>query len=280
MIWNVGTLVTVTSKVPHDLIAGTRIQFQNIIQSSAGNMIALNGQTYTITSILDPYTFTFISTFTITNVGAFTSGNIGFPDAVPQYFHLLRGEAQFTQLTNFTVVHSNSATPVKIRLDKRSYFRDKDQVVLTGGGTYFLKYANEFEYFLYSDEKLQSPVSGVANQFVGTISEVFKNTLRFKRSDEKGSIYGKPTVQSPFYQQSYNLIKILPENEACNWIKLDFIRVPPMMIDVNDTTNDLTNFYPLQFQYAIENKALKIFFESSKDMIGISTASNDVIRNP
>jgi len=287
MIWNVGNLVTVTSTLPHDIINGTRIQFKDIIQSSAGNMIQLNGQIYTVT-VVDLYTFTFTSNFTITNVGAFTSGIITFPDTIPQYSHLLFGEAQFTKNTPYTVVASTNATPIMITLNTRSYLRDEDEIVIAGiggntnaNGTFFLKYANEFNYFLYTDMQLQNPVSGNGVQTgVGTVSQITKSTLRFKRSDEKKGIYGKPTVDNPFYQQSYNLIKILPEWATCNWIKLDFIRDAPFQIDVTDTTTDLSNYYSESFQYLVENKALRIFFESTKDIIGIGTASNEVHDNP
>ncbi len=286
MIWNVGTSVTVTSSIPHDLITGTRVQFKSIT-SSSGNLIQLNGQIYTIT-VVDLSTFTFTSNFTISPVGTFLTGIITFPDTVPQYSHLLKGEAQFTKTTLFTVVASTSATPIKITLNKRSYFRDSDQIVISGiggntnaNGTFFLKYANEFQYFLYADEDLQTPVSGNGNQTgIGSIAEIIKSSLRFKRSDEKGSIYGKPTVQSPFYQQSYNLIKILPENQPCNWIKLDFIRDTPFSIDVTNNTLDLTNYFPDSFQYLIINHALKIFFESTKDITGIGTSSSDIVQNP
>ncbi len=285
-IWNVGTTVTVTTTLPHDLIAGTRVKFENIT-SLAGNLTQLNNQIYTPT-IVDDHTFTFTSSFTIAPTGTFLTGDITFPDVVPQYSHLLRGEAQFTDLTRFTVVASTNATPIKITLNKRSYLRDQDQIVIAGiggntnaNGTFYLKYANEFNYFLYTDIKLQNPVAGNGIQTgTGTVSQIIKSTLRFKRSDEKGSIYGKPTVQSPFYQQSYNLIKILPDDEPCNWIKLDFIREPPFYINVNDTTTELNFYYPLSFQYLVENETLKLFFESTKDMIGISTSTQEIINNP
>lgn len=285
MIWNVGTTVTVTSSIPHDLITGTRIQFANLT-SSGGNLTTLNGQIYAVT-VIDPFTFTFTSNFTIAPAGTFLSGEIVFPDSIPQYFHLLRGEAQFTQLTPFIVVDSTNATPIKITLNKRTYLRDKDQVVIAGiggntnaNGTFFLKYANEFQYLLYADEKLTIPVIGNGTQTgTGTVSEIFKSSLRFKRSDEKGSVYGKPTVQSPFYQQSLNLIKILPDNEPCNWIKLDYIRVPPFQIDVTNNTDDLTSYYNLPFQYLILNRALNIFFKISKDGFGVQTSQNEVIDN-
>ncbi len=285
-IWNVGTAVTVTTTLPHDLIPGTRVKFINIT-SSAGNLTQLNGQIY-VPTIVDAFTFTFTSSFTIAPTGTFLTGEFTCPDAVPQYQHLLRGEAQFTDLTPFTVVASTNATPIMITLNTRSYLRDRDQVVITGiggntnaNGTFFLKYANEFNYFLYTDFKLQNPVSGNGIQTgTGTVSQIIKSTLRFKRSDEKGSSFGKPTVQSPFYQQSFNLIKVLPDDEPCSWIKLDYIRKPTFDIDVANNTDDLDNFYPKSFQYAIIDQALKIFAESTRDMILYSESEQSIRENP
>ncbi len=221
-------------------------------------------------TVTDPVTFGVTTTTALT--GTFTSGEITFPDSIFDYYHYLRAEATFTQATNYTVVSSTNATPIKITLNKRSYLRSSDKVVIAGilgntnaNGTFYLKQANEFDYFLYSDIKLTIPVSGNGKQTgIGTVSEVFNSTLRFKRSDEKGSVYGEPTVENPYFQQSKNLIRILPD-EPCSSIKIDYIRTPTFFIDVNDAVTDLTNYFNLDMQYAIKNETLRIFAASARD---------------
>ena len=104
--------------------------------------------------------------------------------------------------------------------------------------------------------------------------------MKFKRSDEKGSIYGNPTVQSPYFQQAKNLIKILPADGQCDWIKMDYVRAPTFYIDVADNTRDLTNFFPLPFQYDICNEAAKIFAASSRDGNLYQSSSAEIVNQP
>lgn len=282
-IFNVGTAVTFTSDLPHDLETGMRITFQNV--TGTGNITTFNNQTYTVT-VTGSVTGTLTASFV--NTGTFTSGEMISPDSILDYFHYLRAEATFTPLTDFTVIKSTNATPIKITLNKRTYLRSTDQITISGitgntnaNGTFYLKQANEFDYFLYSDSKLRTPIAGNGIQAgIGIVSEVIKSTLKFKRSDEKGSIYGQPTVTNPYFQQSTNLIKILPIEEPCTSINIDYIRVCPFQIDANDATMDLTNFIPLPFQYDIIAETAKVFAEASRDINLTQTTQLDIVTNP
>ncbi len=281
-IFPTGTTLTVTSSLPHDLLTGTRITFTNIV--ATGTLFSLNNQTYTVT-VIDSVTFTVTTSAAL--VGVFTSGEITFPDSIFDYYHYLWGQATFTQLTAYTVVKSTNASPIKITLNKRSYLRSGDHVVIAGiggntnaNGTFYLKQANEFDYFLYSDVKLTTPVSGNGKQTgIGTVSEIFNSVLRFKRSDEKGNVYGTPTVQNPYFQQSKNLIRILPD-EPCSSLKIDYIRTPTFFIDVTDTVTDLTNYFNLDMQYAIKNETLRIFAAASRDILLTQTSTISKQENP
>ena len=281
-IFPTGTTVTVTSSIPHDLLTGTNIKFENIV--GTGTLSSLSGQTYVVT-VTDPVTFTVVTSTALT--GIFTSGDITFPDSIFDYYHYLRAEARFTQLTNYTVVNSTNTTPIKITLNKRSYLRSGDQVVIAGisgntnaNGTSYLKQANEFEYFLYTDATLRNPRGGNGMQSgTGIISEVFNSTLRFKRSDEKGSVYGTPTVQNPYFQQSKNLIRILPD-DPCDQIKIDYIRTPTFYIDVTDATTDITLYYNLPMQYQIVDEAGRIFAAAARDVLLYQTETASKQENP
>lgn len=280
VIFNVGTAVTITTSIPHDLITGTRIQFANI--AGTGNITTFNGQIYSVT-VVDSVTFTFTATFTNTGVYTPLSGIITFPDNITDYYHFLRAEVRFTQLTDFTVVKSTNTTPIKITLGQRSYLMTEDEIVIAGiggntnaNGTFYLEQANEFDYFLFTDKYLRVPAVGNGVQTgTGTVSEIFRSTIRFKRSDEKGSIYAKPTVESPFYQQTKNYMKILPADQPCDWMRADYIRQPPVTIDITNSTTDLIQYYPDYFLYKVVSKAVLDFDASTRDTVGVALETNE-----
>lgn len=280
----VATAITVTTELPHNFIVGDTFT----LSGSVFTTNAPNG-TFTILTTPDANTFTYTAGATPTGTYTPNTGYITSPKIISDYFHYLDyGKARFTKTTPFSVIGSTNSTPIKITLNKRSYLRDKDNVVISGiagntnaNGTFYLRQANEFSYFLYTDENLTNAVSGNGNQSgVGTLSQIFDSTLKFKRSQEKGSLYGKPTAENPYFQQSKMLIKILPDDEVCDQIKIDYIIKPPVFIDTADDTTDLSDHYPDFFQYRIVSEAAKLFTMSLRDTTGLQIAQEEIIENP
>lgn len=280
---NAGVNVTVTTTLPHGLQTGDKITFNNITGSN--NITNFNGQTYTVT-VTGKNTFTLVSTFS--NTGAFSAGEITFPEAITDYFHYLWAEATFTKPLNYNVVGSTNKTPIKILLDKRTSLRSYEKVVISGivgntnaNGTFYLKQANEFEYLLYTDANLTVPARGNGDQVgAGKIAQVVSAELKFKRSDEKGSIFGLPTAEAPYFQQGKNQLIVLPLTSKCDSIRMDYIRKPTFDIDTKDNTRDLSEFYSLPLQYQINDQAAKIFAISARDYTFVQGETVKLSENP
>ena len=277
-----GNTLFITTALPNDLITGTDIIFRNI--NATGTLPSITSQLYSVT-VVDEYTF-YVTTAAVLT-GVFTSGSFDFANAITDYYHYLRAEVTFTKLTKYTVTASTNATPIKITLNKRSKLRTGEKIVVAdifintnANGIAYLKQANEKQYFLYSDQELTIPKVGNGDQTgIGTVSQMVTSTLRFKRSDEKGSVYGEPSVDSPFFQQSTNTLVVLPST-PCSSINIDYIRTPTFFIDVNDAVTDLTLFFNLNLQYLIVDEAAKMFAASTRDMALYQTSSTSIIQNP
>ena len=278
----VGTLITVTTSLPHDLETGMVVKFENIV--ATGTLPLINGFSFPVT-VIDNITFTVDTGNAL--AGAFISGIVTLPEAIKDYYHFLRAEVRFTQTTDFVVAASTNAAPIKITLNKRTSLRDSDQILISGifgnsnaNGIHYLKQANEFGYFLYSDKYLRVPVAGNGVQSgTGTVSKIVISTIKFERSNEKGSIYGNPTIESPYYQQSKNFLKILP-SDPCDYINIDYVRTPPFFIDVTNTTDDLTNWINLPMQYQIVSEAIVIFDRSTRDVLNLQLTEAEKTANP
>jgi hypothetical protein len=61
---------------------------------------------------------------------------------------------------------------------------------------------------------------------------------------------------------------------------VDYIRIPPVDINVADTTIVLTDYYPTKFLYYVMDECVKVFAAQSKDPLTRQFASQDIIENP
>lgn len=269
-VTNVGTTITLTTELSHNLIVGDAITTTGIAGFTTNNP---NG-TWTVIAPITATTLTYTATLAPTGAATINKGYLTSPKIMSDYWHYLDyGSARFTHPTLFTVTASTNSNPIKITLNKRSYLRSGDQVVIAGitgntnvNGTRFLKQLQETQYFLYSDAGLTTPVVGNGTQSgIGTVSQVYNSTIKFKRSQEKGQVYGEPTVQDPYFQESKILIKILPTSDVCDQLTLDYIIKPTVFISTANATIDLSDHYPEFFQHRIISETAKLLSFALRD---------------
>ena len=281
---NIGTTIIVTTEFDNDLLAGDTIFVTDITGFTTNNP---NG-VFVVSGITSTKTFVYIAA--VAPTGAYTQGSgVVIPSAsISDYYHYFFGKAQFTSLTDYIVTASTNTTPIKITLNKRSFFRSGDMATIAGiagntnaNGTFYLRQVNEFQYTLFTDQKLRIPVAGNGTQIgAGAISVIIENRLQFMRSDEKGTVLQTPTINSPFFQQSKSLIKILPSTETCDTITLDFMRKPPAVIDVTNTVVDFSKWYNLPLQYDIVSEVGKLMALSMRDGLLGQEEQQLLITNP
>jgi len=280
----VTTTITVTTELAHNFIVGDSVTTSGIAGFATNNP---NG-TYTILTTPTTTSFTYTAASAPTGTYTANSGMVTSSKIIADYWHYFFGKAKFTVPTTYSITASTNSSPIRITLNKRSFFRSYDIVTIAGitgntnaNGTRYLKMANETQYFLYSDATLQTPVVGNGTQGgTGTISQVLYSPLKFKRSDEKGNLYGQPSEANPYYQESKQFIKILPSTIPCSEITIDYLRVPQRFIDVGDAVFDFDLWYPKQFQYAIINHTALLMAEALRDSGLMSVESQQIISNP
>ena len=278
-VLNASTDWHIETELPHNLIVGDTVTLSGIT-----GFVTNPNVTTTVTQVISSTIFHITTT---ASAGAYTGfvGQVTSPKIIADYYHYFYGKGKFTNLTNFTVVTATNSTPIRITTNNRTFFRDGDGVVIGGitgntntNGLRYLKQLNEKQYFLYSDAALSAAVSGNGTSGgTGTISQVLYSTLRFKRSDEKGAPFAQPSAYCPFYQQSKELIKILPTNVVCSELTLDYLRVPPRFIDVVDNVYDFDQWYSKNFQFDIINQAGKLFAQSLRDGGLLNVESQQII---
>ncbi len=279
----VGTTWTVTTELPHALVATDAVTLADV----AGFTANPNGAR-TVVTVPTPTTFTFTAT---TATGAYTGqiGNITHAKMIADYWHYFSAKPTFIQPTIFTILSSLDSTPLRITLNRRSSFRTGNKVIIAGvtgntnaNGTRYLRQLTETDYFLYSDAAMATPIAGNGAQTntTGTISYIIETVQIFKRSDEKGSVLGVPTAYNPYFQESKMALKILPSDITCTQISLDYLRYPPRFVDVADNIYDFDYGYSKNFQNALIFEAEQVFGMAMRDIGLVNIAQTQIIQQP
>lgn len=269
----VSTTATVTTYLPHNLITGDRVTFSNVAGLTPGitgtfSVTVTGAKTFTITVPAQTGTYT-------ANSGTFTSTNsAGVSNMISDYWHVLSLRARFTpEFYNLKVTGATQASPIVVTVDKYNNLRTEDNIVISGvvgntnaNGTFYIRKQNNFTFALYSDEHLQTPVSGTgAYVSGGTISKVFNNDAKPYLPKTKISVLNIPTPDKPRFENAERFLKIYPLNYVCAQIELDYVRQPDVFVDVADNVIDLSAYYPEKFLYHLTDVAAELFATPTRD---------------
>lgn len=289
-----GTVATVSTEVPHNLQVGDAIRITNLTTAP----VLASPFTATVSNVTGVQSFTFPIVF----VGTATAGTGTVETATPvtstnvnDYLHYLYGEATFvTPYYNLKVLTASNTTPIKLQLNKRNKIRSGDKVVIAGivgninaNGEYYVKELNPsigdelWNLALYSDINLQTPVVGNgASTSQGTISTVTESKgMKLWLSDQKGALYGQPSLYEPYFQQGKLSFTIYPLTSVCRSVKLDYIRKQPREIDADDDTYNLENEYPYYFLEKIAIEAGRLLSVAVRDGSLNAGLTNEILEN-
>lgn len=276
--------MSVTTKLPMNLIVGDTVTFSGIEGSNAPN------GTFNVSSILSKFKFA-VALIAPVSVFSFTqgTGKVIYDKLIDDYMHLLTIKTKFTQIiTNINITDASKQTPVIITVDKQNNLRTGEEIEIksvigntAANGVFFIKKLNSKKFSLFSDKKLTTSISG-DNPYVsgGTISRVFYNYCKPFFSDRKIGVYGQPTVSNPKFEIADNFIKLYPLDETAEEITIDYISKDIVLIDVNDNKTDLELFYPEKFLFYIMTVAAELFSESIKDQELLQTSLTETQINP
>lgn len=172
--------------------------------------------------------------------------------AIADYNHLMDGGVRVTSqddlfratLTNILLV---DGIFTRIVLSRASKLRSTEQVVLTNSpcnGTYYVKQLSATVYELYTNINLTVPFyNGVPYANAGTVKRLVSAYATEENTSKKSSVLTAPTTDFPKYQFSDNTLLIYPGVGTIVAAEMDYITLPPLTIDVTDSTDDLLEFY-------------------------------------
>jgi len=269
------SLTIFNTAVPHNLAVGDFITIAGV----AGITSSINATFFVATintttqfSITHTLAGTYIAnTGQVTEVGDGSASNVS--KMVSDYYALLALKAKYIQTLQLSITDATNTSPIRIKINKRNNIKTGEVINISGingnsnaNGDRYVKKINTYGFDLYADKDLAVPVGGNGVfAGAGTIKRIHYKSATPYFSSRQISEYSKPSVTSPQFDRADNQIKILPNDSVCSEITMDYITVPPVEIDVANTTLDLENFYHYDFLIMVANKAKEMFFERSKD---------------
>lgn len=276
-------IVTVKTILPHYLVTGNQVSFSSVAQSAPN----FNASPKTVT-VIDDNTFTFAFGGTLTAYPA-NSATITTAGTIGDYLHLYTIKAKFLkQIKNATVKSVKATSPIQVVFTGRNSLRDHDHINLSGmtcpqaNGDWYVKVLNPFTIALYIDRHLSAPsIAGPAiSPETGIVSRYYYKKCTPVYSDRKGDPLEDFTPDFPGFEKADTVIKLYPLHSTCLETTSDYLRRPPIFIDVTDATTDLETIWPIKFIYFIVEEAKLLYASPTRDLYLSNDAQMEIVKNP
>jgi hypothetical protein len=276
--------VAITTLTPHNMSVNS-----SVVISDVGGVPLANGSFF-VTAVGSSTLFTVTSPGV---AGIYTSGGSCYASAlqVTDYMRFLSAKATCEEkLSDVYVSNATNASPIVVTLSVPTKIRTGMKIKLSGingntasNGTFYPKQLSDKKYELYTDAEFLSPTTA-AGDFLASPSSVvyaiWENYCTPQFSSRKISSMSSDSPARPMYMDSSVSISILAGGSSCTDLLIDYVRIPPVEIDVSDTVVDLTLIYPQKFLYSIADAFAVEYSQGVKDDMLYKTASTETIKNP
>lgn len=278
----VGSTVTITTSLPHNLIVG-----QLSIISGATGVTNVNG-TFTVLTTPTSNTFTYLALIAPAGAYITNSANLIYANMIFDYNHILAIKAKFLdQFVGLSITKATNATPIRITLSGSNNIRSKQIVNISGilgntasNGQFYVNKINSNTMDLYTNWNLTVPVSGNGVYTSGgTISNVLYKYCTPYYSERKIAHLTDPKMDRPKYEDANNSLKIYPVYQPCQEITVDYVANPNIFIDPLDDELDLELYYPLDFLLFVVDVCKDVFFSNTKDFESVQKSQLDIKDN-
>jgi len=214
------------------------------------------------------------------------SGYAETAQSVPDYMHLL----SFTPGYEFNVsspVADIEAKPDKVEVlfSYMDSLRDGERVRMSGvvgttsaNGIKYVQQTGYKRYRLFQDEDLTIPTTGNAAYITGGIVTRFTETKGFLNTADLLNYIDEPTRQFPMGRITDNALFLFPPKDL-SYVLIDYIRKPPVLIDPENDTTDLTSFYSYEFLQYVIDYAAQLFDLNTRNGQALNIDSMQTVAN-
>lgn len=255
----IGTTVTVSTEQAHQLSVGDTFTVSDV------QGLNING-TYTVASVPTASQVTFVEP-AVAGTYVANTGNLTHLFMFPRMQHPLAIETTFFEDLPDMVfgIGTVGLTPVPyISFSEKNTVRTGSVIRISGAlgvvglnSTFHCKQRNRNSYFLFLDAKFTQPavLSGVY-QGSGVARQVAVEYATRLHSDRRIAPSSDAKVWRPKYGISENSIELFPKDATCESVKVDYLKQPPVEVNVQDTTLDLELYYNYKFLMRVVDEAV------------------------
>jgi hypothetical protein len=195
------------------------------------------------------------------------AGVIKISTLLPNYMHIMYLEGNWEMPFVVTAVSGTTITSVNHTL------RKGDRV--------------KFGVTTYTVTKVKNDTFDLSTSGLttGTYYKLVNKEIKQIQSDRKGSPFHKADMNTPrFSPQSDGTstpesFKIAPTVNLTT-VEIDYVRTPPLDIDVANTVITLEDYYSSKFLYRLMDECVLNFGTQTKDQLTRQMAQQDIIENP
>ena len=255
----IGSIVSVTTDSDHQLQVGDSLTISDLQGLNINN-------TYTVLTVPTPNQVTFTQ-IGVVGVWVQGTGSISTPFMFANILHPLAIETTFTDNELLDIEFVSTANVPYIRFDIRNKVRNNTKIRIlnalgvTGlNGDFYCKQRNRTSVYIYTNEALTIPaVLSGTYQGSGQAKIIVSEYSTRMHSDRRIAPSSQADVWAPKYGISNNSIILFPTNSICDSVKVDYMRYPPITIDVLNTTLDLEQYYDFKYLMKIVDEAVVSF---------------------
>lgn len=195
------------------------------------------------------------------------AGVIKISTLLPNYMHIMYLEGNWEIPFTVTSVSGTTLTAVNHTLRK-------GQSVKVGANTYTVVKVKGNTFDL-----------GTTGLTPATYYQLISREVRQMQSDRKGSPFHKANMVTPRFEAQSDgtttpeSFKITPSANLAT-VTIDYVRIPPLDIDVANTTTALEDYYSSKFLYRLMDECVLNFGTQTKDQLTRQMAQQDLIENP
>lgn len=262
-----GTVLIITKK-PHYLLNN-----QSVTISGVQGITGVNG-TFTA-SVLTPTTFNITAVTAglyMANTGIVTPSN-----SIVDYAHYLFSRVKIYG-TSISVSKVLTGSTTTITTTTSHNLRTGDSVVIAGVvGVTGINQEHTSIVVLNSKKFTIGTTSGTYASG-GTVQLVNNQEVRFRRADQKGFVYTSAKNNEPKFEMGDGIIFYYPD--TATQVTIDYVKKMPQVIDVNDNTIDLENWYPKKFLGYLSDEITLNLASQIRDNQLQQSAASAIINNP
>jgi hypothetical protein len=186
---------------------------------------------------------------------------------LPNYMHIMHITATYEESFTVTAVSGTTLTAVNHTLRK-------GDIVKFGVTSYNVAKVKNDTFDL-----------GTSGLTTGTYKRVMVRNVYQWQSDRKGGSFHRATLATPRFEPQSDgtstpkSFKISPPVNLTA-VEIDYVRTPPLVIDVANTVTALEDYYSNKFIYRLMDECVLNFGTQTKDQLTRQMSQQDIIENP